>query len=223
MLTLTNIGKRFKKKHGAVDAVHGLTMSVEKGEFISITGPSGSGKSTLLLMLGGMTTPTSGTVKWNDCSLYDMTPTERAAWRETTVGFIFQAFNLIPYLNVRENVGLALNLTGNHPADAEKRIDAILEKVGLTDRQDHLPNELSIGQQQRVALARALVKAPTLILADEPTGNLDRDTAAEVLTILKELNRDGKTVILITHDPSIAQMAKRTIRIVEGRIKQVNS
>ena len=120
-------------------------------------------------------------------------------------------------------MGLALNLTGNHPADAEKRIDAILEKVGLTDRQDHLPNELSIGQQQRVALARALVKAPTLILADEPTGNLDRDTAAEVLTILKELNRDGKTVILITHDPSIAQMAKRTIRIVEGRIKQVNS
>ena len=218
MIRIENLGKRFQRKHGAVDAICDLSMTVEDGDFISVTGPSGSGKSTLLLMMGGMTSPTTGRVLWNQASIFDMSPAKRAMWRESAVGFVFQAFNLIPYLNVHDNVGMALSLSGRMPAGYDGRIRSLLERVGLIDRQDHLPNELSVGQQQRAALARALVKNPQIILADEPTGNLDRETAKEVLSILKSLNEEGRTIVLITHDPDIARMAKRSVRIVEGRI-----
>jgi len=161
--------------------------------------------------------PDQGTVKWNEQSIYDWDVTKRSQWRGTSVGFVFQSFNLVPYLTVYENVSVGLSLANNGTA-VNETIDAILEQVDLTARKDHLPSELSIGQQQRVALARALVKKPRLILADEPTGNLDPDTGKEVMEIIKRQHKSGTTVVMITHDPNIAQMAQRIIKIVDGKI-----
>jgi putative ABC transport system ATP-binding protein len=215
---LTGINKHFVRKHGQVAAAQNVDLSIDDGEFVGITGPSGSGKSTLLLMLGGMSTPTSGTVTWDNQNIYALGTGARAHWRGATVGFVFQAFNLVPYLDVFENVSLALSISGDASAAQAQRVNNLLKKVGLWERRDHLPNELSIGQQQRVALARALVKDPKVILADEPTGNLDRETAAEIVDMLAALNREGKTVILVTHDPDIARQTRRNIRIVDGKI-----
>jgi putative ABC transport system ATP-binding protein len=192
-------------------------LEINKGEFVAIVGPSGSGKSTLLLALGGMSAPSAGTVAYDTNSIYKWSIATRAKWRGTKVGFVFQAFNLIPYLTVYENVSAGLSLSGDK-CIAEEKIHPLLEKMKLADRKDHLPSELSVGQQQRVALARALVKTPELILADEPTGNLDRETGKEVMDILKRQHGAGTTAVIITHDPEIAKMAERTIRIIEGRI-----
>lgn len=218
MFQLNGITKHFIRKHGRVAAAQNVNLSIQNGEFVGITGPSGSGKSTLLLMLGGMSTPTAGTVLWDGRDIYALSVGARAQWRGANVGFVFQAFNLIPYLDVYENISMAMSITGDTAAGHEQRVNDLLKKVGLWERRDHLPNELSVGQQQRVALARALVKNPKVILADEPTGNLDRETAAEIIEILKNMNREGKTVILVTHDPEIARQARRNIRIVEGKI-----
>lgn len=209
--------KRFIQKHGEVMALKNVSIEISKGEFISITGPSGSGKSTLLLMLGGMSTPTQGQVFWENEPIYQWKLRERAQWRAKKIGFVFQSFNLVPYLTVIENVTIALRLANNGAAEKEK-IQQMLLDMKLADRLHHLSSELSVGQQQRVALARALIKNPEILLADEPTGNLDPDTAAEVLAIFKKLNNEGKTVILITHDPAIAKMTQRTIHIVNGEI-----
>jgi putative ABC transport system ATP-binding protein len=184
---------------------------------LSIIGPSGSGKSTLLLALGGMSHPDEGAVSWDGQSIYNWDVTTRARWRGTSVGFVFQSFNLVPYLTVYENVSVGLSLAKNGQTSAQS-IDDILKEVDLIARKDHLPSELSSGQQQRVALARALVKKPRLILADEPTGNLDPDTGKEVMDIIKRQHATGTTVVMITHDPNIAQMAERKIRIVDGKI-----
>jgi putative ABC transport system ATP-binding protein len=217
MLKATSISRIFKRKHGQVKALDNTSLEIKEGEFVGIIGPSGSGKSTLLLALGGMSHPDQGAVYWKEQSIYDWNVTKRSQWRGTSVGFVFQSFNLVPYLTVFENVSVGLSLAKNGVAD-QKSIDAILDEVDLAARKDHLPSELSIGQQQRVALARALVKKPRLILADEPTGNLDPDTGREVMEIIKKQHANGTTVVMITHDPNMAAMAQRTIRIVEGRV-----
>ena len=217
MLKTHNISRIFKRKHGTVNALSNVSVEIQEGEFVSIIGPSGSGKSTLLLALGGMSKPNEGSVFWNDQSIYDWDIKKRSQWRGTSVGFVFQSFNLVPYLTVYENVSVGLSLANNGSIN-NRSIDSILAEVELTDRKDHLPSELSIGQQQRVALARALVKKPRLILADEPTGNLDPDTGKEVMDIIKRQHVSGTTVVMITHDPNIAKMAQRIIRIVEGKV-----
>lgn len=209
--------KRFSQKHGEVIALKDVSIEIKKGEFVSVCGPSGSGKSTLLLMLGGMSTPTQGHVFWENEPIYQWKLKERAQWRAKKVGFVFQSFNLIPYLTVIENVSIAMRLA-NDSAREKERILQVLADMKLSDRLHHLSSELSVGQQQRVALARALIKNPEILFADEPTGNLDPDTAADVLSVLKRLNNEGKTIILITHDPNIAKMTQRTIRIVNGEI-----
>lgn len=198
-------------------ALDNATLEIKEGEFVSIIGPSGSGKSTLLLALGGMSHPDQGSVQWNEQSIYDWDVTKRSQWRGTSVGFVFQSFNLVPYLTVYENVSIGLALANKGTADNQS-IDGILSDVNLTDRKDHLPSELSIGQQQRVALARALVKRPRITLADEPTGNLDPDTGKEVMDILKRQHAAGTTVVMITHDPINANLAQRIIKIVDGKI-----
>lgn len=217
MLKATNISRIFKRKHGIVKALNNASLEIKEGEFLSIIGPSGSGKSTLLLALGGMSHPDEGSVLWNDESIYGWNITKRSEWRGSNVGFVFQSFNLVPYLTVYENVSVGLSLANNRSTNNQS-IDSILEQVELTDRKDHLPSELSIGQQQRVALARALVKKPRFILADEPTGNLDPDTGKEVMDIIKRQHKAGTTVVMITHDPNIAQMAQRIVKIVDGKI-----
>jgi putative ABC transport system ATP-binding protein len=217
MLKVTAISRIFKRKHGTVKALDNATLEIKEGEFVSIIGPSGSGKSTLLLALGGMSHPDQGAVQWNGQSIYDWDVTKRSQWRGTNVGFVFQSFNLVPYLTVYENVSVGLSLANNGLKDA-KRIDALLDDLNLSSRKDHVPSELSVGQQQRVALARALVKKPRIILADEPTGNLDPETGKEVMAILKKQHSAGTTVVMITHDPNNAGLAQRTIKIVDGRI-----
>ncbi len=217
MLQAVSLSRIFKRKHGTVKALDKASLEIRDGEFISITGPSGSGKSTLLLALGGMSHPDEGSVLWDNQSLYDWDVKKRSAWRGLCVGFVFQSFNLVPYLTVYENISVGLSLAGSGAKNAQS-IDGIIEEVDLASRKDHLPSELSIGQQQRVALARALVKKPRLILADEPTGNLDPETGKEVMNIIKRQHTADTTVVMITHDPNIAQMAQRTVRIVDGKI-----
>jgi putative ABC transport system ATP-binding protein len=217
MLKATSLSRIFIRKHGTVKALDHASIEIKAGEFVSITGPSGSGKSTLLLALGGMSHPDEGDVLWDNQSVYDWNVKKRSEWRGLCVGFVFQSFNLVPYLTVYENISVGLSLAGGGAKNAGS-IDSILEEVDLTSRKDHLPSELSVGQQQRVALARALVKKPRLILADEPTGNLDPETGKEVMNIIKRQHAAGTTVVMITHDPNIAQMAQRTVRIVDGKI-----
>ena len=217
MIKAHNITKKFHGRHSSIHALKDVSLHIAKGDFVSITGPSGSGKSTLLLTLGGMSAPHDGKIMWNDESVYDWGLRKRAEWRAQMVGFMFQTFNLIPYLNVFENIAIADRLSGKKTIDREK-ILKIMDRMKLSDRLDHLPRELSVGQQQRVAMARALIKNPALILADEPTGNLDPKAAAGILDILKEINGEGKTVVLITHDPHTASIAKRNIHIEEGQV-----
>lgn len=217
MIKAHNISKRFRTRHSRVDALKNVSLHIVKGDFVSITGPSGSGKSTLLLTLGGMSAPHEGQIVWGGESVYGWDLKKRAEWRARSVGFMFQTFNLIPYLNVLENVAVAERLSGKKTID-KKKILKMLDRMKLSDRLEHLPRELSVGQQQRVAMARALIKEPALILADEPTGNLDPKAAAGILDILKEINSEGKTVVLITHDPHTASIAKRNIHIEEGQI-----
>lgn len=217
MLKVKNISKKFDHRRTNITALNDVSFNVSDGDFISITGPSGSGKTTLLLALGGMSAPSAGSVLWQDESIYGYSAKELAKWRSQNVGFVFQTFNLIPYMTVYENIEMALRLAGQLN-DSEKKITDLIDKMGLSNRSDHLPSELSVGQQQRVAIARALVKDPKIILADEPTGNLDPKTAVEILDILKTANSEGKTLLLITHDQKIAEMAPKNIKIVDGAV-----
>lgn len=217
MIKTDLISKSFKQKHSIVHALRNVSIHISKGEFVSIIGPSGSGKSTLLLMLGGMSTPTQGDVYYENESIYGLTQEKRALWRAKKAGFVFQAFNLIPYLTVYENVSVAIHLFGDSN-DNKSKIIALLDRMRLSDRLDHLPSELSVGQQQRLALARALIKEPEILFADEPTGNLDPDTTLEMIELLKQSNKNGMTIVFITHNHEIARMADRTIKIVQGEI-----
>jgi putative ABC transport system ATP-binding protein len=209
-----------KKYYGTepiVKALDGVELAVTQGEFVSIVGSSGSGKSTLLHMLGGLDRPTDGFVTINGKAIFDMKDDELTIFRRRNIGFVFQSYNLVPVLNVEENILLPIQLDGNKPDGAF--ISSVIETLGLTEKRTSMPNRLSGGQQQRVAIARALASKPAIILADEPTGNLDSKTSMDVIGLLKVSGQKyGQTIIMITHNPEIAQMADRTIRIEDGRI-----
>lgn len=218
-MRLETVSKSYLHRGRSVAALDNASLEIAPGDFVAVVGPSGSGKSTLLLVLGGMLSPSAGRVYLNGRSLYDLSPNERADMRRTKIGFVFQTFNLVPYLTALENVQIPLYLTGLDEAAQKERATALLERVGLGDRLDHKPPELSIGQQQRVALARVMANDPEIILADEPTGNLDPDTGQQILDLLAEMNREGRTVVMVTHDPRAAQRAKRTLRLLAGVIR----
>jgi len=218
MFRLQDASKHYRHKNAEVVALRTTTLEIARAEFVAVIGPSGSGKTTLLSMLGGMLAPSSGKVWLDDQSLYDTSPTERAQIRQQRLGFVFQTFNLIPYLSALENVQVPLMLAKSSSVERQELTAKLLARVGLGDRVHHKPCELSIGQQQRVALARTLANDPAIILADEPTGNLDPQTRQQVLGFLEELCCEGRTVIMVTHDPVAAERATRTIKLAEGAV-----
>ena len=218
MLRMENVSKTYRHRGHLVKALDGATLHIPGGDFVSVVGPSGSGKSTLLLMLGGMLSPSEGRVLLEASSVYDLSAAERAKMRREKVGFVFQTFNLVPYLSALENVQVPLFLAKMDEKIQKDRATALLERVGLADRLDHKPGELSVGQQQRVALARMLANDPAIILADEPTGNLDPETSQQIIGFLEEFNAEGKTIVMVTHDPRAAKRAKRTLRLQNGAI-----
>lgn len=211
--------KTYGKGESTVTAVRDISLTVNGGEFVSIMGPSGSGKSTLLHMLGGLDRPTSGNVTLDGTDIYKLSEAELSVFRRRRFGFIFQLYNLIPVLTVEENITLPL-LLDNRPTDKEY-INELLNLLGLTDRRRHLPNQLSGGQQQRVAIGRALANKPSILFADEPTGNLDSSTSVEVMDLLQlSIKKYHQSLIMITHDPKVAAAADRIIEIQDGLIKQ---
>jgi putative ABC transport system ATP-binding protein len=217
ILRCENIQKIYGAKETEVKALDNVSFSVEKGEFVSIIGPSGSGKSTLLHILGGVDKPTSGRVFIDGTDIHSLSEDKLAIFRRRQIGLVYQFYNLMPVLNIDENIALPHLLDGR-PLDKE-RLDSVVEHLGLTDRRMNLPNQLSGGQQQRVSIGRALYSHPAILLADEPTGNLDRKTGEEIIALLKESNRTmNQTLILITHDERIAMQADRVISIEDGRI-----
>ncbi|MBC8873823.1 MAG: ABC transporter ATP-binding protein [Planctomycetes bacterium] len=218
MLKMEDVTKTYQHRGQTVMALDSATLDIPEGDFVSFVGPSGSGKSTLLLMLGGMLSPTSGQVLFKDQSLYDLNANGRARLRKGNIGFVFQTFNLVPYLTALENVQIPLYLSGLNDAEQHERATALLERVGLGDRLDHKPAELSVGQQQRVALARMLANDPAVILADEPTGNLDPETADQMIGFFEAFNDEGRTIAMVTHDPRAAERAKHKLKLSEGKI-----
>lgn len=219
ILEINNLSKTYGKGDTLVKALDNVSFSVEQGEFVAIVGPSGSGKSTLLHILGGVDTATSGKVIINGTDISALDETKLAIFRRRQIGLVYQFYNLIPILTVEENLTLPLLLDGRKP-DA-KQIEDLIEKLGLEHRLKHLPNQLSGGQQQRVSIGRALVNNPALMLADEPTGNLDSENSKEIIALLRHFNREYKqTVIIITHDEKIALSADRIISIEDGKIKR---
>lgn len=220
MFTVENLSKVYTSQHGTVRALDNICLTVERGSFVAVTGGSGSGKTTLLLTLGGLIRPTAGGVTFSGTPMYTMTEPELAEYRNRKIGFVLQTFNLIPYLSAIENIMLPMLFSSDRNGTSESIAEELLEKVGLRDRKEHLPRELSVGQQQRVAIARALANGPDVILADEPTGNLDPSLSLEVLRILKELNeKEGRTVIMVTHSPEAARFGNRQLRLKDGRIE----
>lgn len=218
MIKITNMCKTYRMGDNVVNALNNVSIAIGKHEFVAIIGPSGSGKSTLMNMLGCLDTPTSGTYILDGKEVSKLSDDQLAEIRNKKIGFIFQGFNLIQKLNALENVELPLVYQGVGSKERHARSIKALETVGLGDRIHHKPNELSGGQQQRVAIARALVNDPPMILADEPTGNLDSKSGMEVMNTMKELHKQGNTIILITHDINIAAMAERVVRIQDGEI-----
>lgn len=217
ILRVENLTKIYGSGNNKVVALDNVSFSVEKGEFVSIVGASGSGKSTLLHLLGGVDRPTSGKVLINDTDIFKMNDDELAIFRRRQVGLIYQFYNLIPILNVRENITLPLELDSKKVSDEE--VDNLIKMLGLDKRSKHLPNELSGGQQQRTSIARALITRPAIVLADEPTGNLDSKASEEIVSLLKKSNKEMKqTIIMITHNLELAKVADRIIEIEDGRI-----
>lgn len=217
MLKVENLKRYYKTNDVEVRALDGVSFDVEKGEFISIIGASGSGKSTLLHLLGGLDYPTSGKVLIDDTDIYALKDDERTIFRRRNIGFVFQAYNLLPMLNVYENIIIPFGLDGDKVD--KKYVDSVIDILEISDQKYKMPNELSGGQQQRVAIARALVTKPSLILADEPTGNLDSKSSSQVVYLLKKINKEfGNTILMITHDDAVAQAAEKTLRIEDGRL-----
>lgn len=212
MIELTNLNKTYNTRQGGVHALRDVSLRIGKGQFVAITGPSGCGKTTLMMTIGGMQRPDSGKVVFGDVDLYAMDAAARATFRAERIGFVFQMFHLVPYLTVLENIRLAASpQCGND-------IMQLLDRLGLADRADHKPSQLSVGQRQRAAIARAMINKPGVILADEPTGNLDPENEQHVFNILSDFHRSGGTVIVITHGNAAEQFADRAVRMADGRI-----
>jgi len=216
---IDGLTKTYNRSRQQVHALRNISLKIDAGSFVTVTGPSGSGKTTLLLSLGGLIHPSAGVVKHGDVNLYDLSASRLAEFRNRTIGFVLQTFNLVPYLTAVENVTLPMLPSGRNGTAPKQRALDLLEMIGLADRSDFFPRELSVGQQQRVAIARALGNEPEVILADEPTGNLDPSLANEILDILQDLNRNhGKTVVMVTHSPQAASRATRTFKLRDGML-----
>lgn len=218
MFQLENVTKTYSRRGHEVAALKSQSLKILTGDYAAIIGPSGSGKTTLLSVLGGMLTPSEGRVLLDGRSMYDLSVAERTALRGARIGFVFQTFNLVPYLTALENVQIPLYLAGMGRAEQAARAQELLTRVGLADRTDHKPSELSTGQQQRVALARTLANDPPVILADEPTGNLDPDSRRIVLDFFDELHAEGRTIVMVTHDAAAAERAAVRLKLVDGAI-----
>jgi putative ABC transport system ATP-binding protein len=216
LIEVRDIGKDYTSGDSTVQAIDHMAFFIDDGEFVSIMGQSGSGKSTLLSVLGGLNRPSRGRVLIDTLDLYNLTSEQRADFRSEYIGIIFQSFQLIPYLTVRENVKLPMAIAGVKSKQQEELASAVLEKVGLANKADRLPDQLSGGEQERVALARAIVNNPPILLADEPTGSLDSATADEIMTLLKKLNNEGQTIIMVTHNPEACRYASRVITVKDG-------
>jgi putative ABC transport system ATP-binding protein len=219
LVSLQNVVKRYQRGKQSVEVLHGVNLSIEQGEFLALMGPSGSGKTTLLNLIAGLDQPTEGEVTVAGERIDRLSGGKLAKWRARHIGFVFQFYNLLPVLSAARNVEVPLLLTNLSSAQRKTNVRAVLELVGLADRATHKPGELSGGQQQRVSIARALVADPTLLVCDEPTGDLDRENAEEILKLLQMLNRQqGKTIIMVTHDPLAADHAGRILHVDKGRL-----
>jgi putative ABC transport system ATP-binding protein len=221
LIVLRNIAKTYRRGEETISIFSDLNLTIPSGDFVAMMGPSGSGKTTLLNLLGGLDRPTSGTILFDGAPIEKLSENQLSAWRAANVGFIFQFYNLMPTMSAARNVELPLLLTPLSATERRRRVKTALDIVGLADRAGHKPKELSGGQQQRVAIARAIVADPKLILADEPTGDLDRMTAEEILGMLQLLNRElGKTIVMVTHDPAAAKYARRELHLNKGSFEE---
>jgi putative ABC transport system ATP-binding protein len=219
LISIRDVTKTYTRGKERVEVLHGINLDIAKGDFVALMGPSGSGKTTLLNMIGGLDQPSTGSISIDGKNIERLSAGELARWRASNVGFVFQFYNLMPVLTAQGNVELPLLLTKLNAAQRKRNAEIALQVVGLADRAKHKPRELSGGQEQRVAIARAIVSDPTLLVCDEPTGDLDRKTADEILTLLQTLNREyGKTIIMVTHDPLAAGYAKRTLHLDKGNL-----
>jgi putative ABC transport system ATP-binding protein len=221
LIVLRNIAKTYRRGEETIGIFSDLNLTIPSGDFVAMMGPSGSGKTTLLNLLGGLDRPTSGSIMFDGVPIEKLSENQLSAWRAANIGFIFQFYNLMPTMSAARNVELPLLLTSLGAAERKRRVQTALEVVGLDNRAGHKPKELSGGQQQRVAIARAIVADPKLILADEPTGDLDRTTAVEILEMLQLLNRElGKTIVMVTHDPAAAKYARRELHLDKGAFEE---
>jgi putative ABC transport system ATP-binding protein len=224
LVEIRSVTKTYRRGSERIEVLHGVDLDIPQGEFLALMGPSGSGKTTLLNLIGGLDTPTGGQIVIGGQRIDQLSSRELARWRAAHVGFVFQFYNLMPVLSAQRNVELPLLLTSLSAAERRRRAAIALTLVGLADRARHKPRELSGGQEQRVAIARAIVSDPTLLICDEPTGDLDRGTAAEILTLLQMLNREhGKTVVMVTHDPKAAEYASRRLMLDKGTLAKNGS
>jgi putative ABC transport system ATP-binding protein len=219
-IELRNVVKEFGDGDAKVAAVQGIDLQIKKGEFIAIMGESGAGKSTLLSMMGGLLSPTRGNVLIGDIDIFSLSKVKLADFRREFLGFIFQSFQLVPYLSVKENAQLPLAVTHHSAAEQETLAMAALDRVGLKDKAHRLPNQLSGGEQERVAIARAVVNEPPILFADEPTGNLDSKNSAQVMNLLTKLNKEGQTIVMVTHSRTNAGYADRLIQVADGRVSE---
>jgi len=217
LVRVRDVHKYYARGGERIDVLQGVNLEIPRGDFLALMGPSGSGKTTLLNLLGGIDTPSSGLLEVDGVKINDLGGSALSRWRSQNIGFVFQLYNLLPVLTAERNVELPLLLTNLSKAERRKRVAIALKVVGLSDRARHYPRQLSGGQEQRVGIARAIVTDPTLLLADEPTGDLDRKAGDEILDLLQTLNRDhGKTIVMVTHDPRAAQRAQRTLHLEKG-------
>ena len=224
LVQIRGVTKIYRRGSEKIEVLHGIDLDIPRGDFVALMGPSGSGKTTLLNLIGGLDTPTAGTLMVDDKRIDKLSSSDLSRWRAANVGFVFQFYNLLPTLSAQKNVELPLLLTSLTAAQRKRHATIALALVGLEERRGHKPKELSGGQEQRVAIARAIVSDPTLLVCDEPTGDLDRTTAAEILLLLQMLNREhGKTIVMVTHDPKAAEYASRQLHLDKGTLATVDA